>query len=262
MSQHLTDDYWESLDIMALFMQIIQQPRPAMHKNPVSQQHPWRVCHGGSGETMDAAIKSMSSVAQAIISSMPLGPLTGCTKAAKPESFDRSRDKAEQFVWSVCIAVTMQLNTFEDERNKYWMLLSFMCLRDSAGLGENRLAWCYPIHPHSPPSPELWPASREPSVIQIRKGQLMRQLHSLKMMTGLDGRWVHGQVWDASKKDWCSIRWHWKTLSSEASLSWSFQGLHGISKMHSSKASHSRSCSGVLSNLITIWPGQLEDCHP
>jgi len=48
---------------------------------------------------MDAAIKAMSSVAQAILSSMPIGghSLRG-TKSDKPESFDRSREKAEQFV--------------------------------------------------------------------------------------------------------------------------------------------------------------------
>src|SRR5882672_5423533 len=47
-------------------------------------------------------------------------------KAAEPETFDGSRDKAEQFVQSVCIAVTMQLDTFSDERMKILYALSFM----------------------------------------------------------------------------------------------------------------------------------------
>jgi len=47
-------------------------------------------------------------------------------RAAEPESFDRSRDKAEQFVQSVLIAVTMQLDMFADERMKILYALSFM----------------------------------------------------------------------------------------------------------------------------------------
>ena len=43
------------------------------------------------------------------------------------ETFDGSRDKAEQFVRSVCIAVTMQLDTFSDERMKILYALPFMC---------------------------------------------------------------------------------------------------------------------------------------
>src|SRR5882672_5525456 len=47
-------------------------------------------------------------------------------KAAEPETFDGSRDKAEQFVQSVHITVTMQLDTFSDERMKILYALSFM----------------------------------------------------------------------------------------------------------------------------------------
>src|SRR5882672_905270 len=47
-------------------------------------------------------------------------------KAAEPETFDGSRDKAEQFVRSICIAITMQLDTFSDERMKILYALSFM----------------------------------------------------------------------------------------------------------------------------------------
>ena len=76
---------------------------------------------------MDAATKAPLLVVQAILSNMPTrGHLPRNTKAAKPESFDGSRDKAKQFVKSVHIAVMMQLDTFADERMKILDTLSFM----------------------------------------------------------------------------------------------------------------------------------------
>jgi len=54
------------------------------------------------------------------------GHLPRGVRAAEPERFDGSRDKAEQFIRSVHIAVTMQLNTFADERMKILYALSFM----------------------------------------------------------------------------------------------------------------------------------------
>jgi len=47
-------------------------------------------------------------------------------KAADLEFFDGSRDKAEQFIQSIHIAITMQLNMFADERMKILYALSFM----------------------------------------------------------------------------------------------------------------------------------------
>jgi len=48
------------------------------------------------------------------------------TKVAKLESFDGNRDKTEQFIPSIHIAVTMQLDMFKDERMKILYALSFM----------------------------------------------------------------------------------------------------------------------------------------
>jgi len=45
---------------------------------------------------------------------------------ADPEAFDRSRGKTEQFIRSVCITVTMQIDAFADERMKILYALSFM----------------------------------------------------------------------------------------------------------------------------------------
>jgi len=47
-------------------------------------------------------------------------------KVAKPESFIGSRDKPEQFIQSVHITITMQLDMFEDERMKILYALPFM----------------------------------------------------------------------------------------------------------------------------------------
>jgi len=67
----------------------------------------------------DAVAKAKLAIAQAILMNMPTGShLSRGARAAKPESFDGSRDKAEQFVLSICIAVTMQLDMFMDKRMK------------------------------------------------------------------------------------------------------------------------------------------------
>src|SRR5882724_8170027 len=47
-------------------------------------------------------------------------------KATNPEAFDESRGKTKQFVRSVHITVTMQIDTFADERMKILYTLSFM----------------------------------------------------------------------------------------------------------------------------------------
>ena len=54
------------------------------------------------------------------------GQLTRNTKASDPEPFDGSWESMEQFIWSIRIAVTMQLNAFADERMKIPYTLSFM----------------------------------------------------------------------------------------------------------------------------------------
>ena len=56
----------------------------------------------------DTATKATSAVGQTILMSMPTG--------SHPSN--RSRDKAEQFVWSVHIAVMMQLDMFSDKSMK------------------------------------------------------------------------------------------------------------------------------------------------
>ena len=52
--------------------------------------------------------------------------LTRNTKAADPEPFDGNRDQTEEFVRAVRIVVTMQADTFADERMRILYALSFM----------------------------------------------------------------------------------------------------------------------------------------
>ena len=88
------------------------------------------------GDVTTAAAKATSSVAQVITTNMQ-AMTRSCSsrnaRAAEPESFEGSRDKAKQFVQSVHIAIMMQLNMFEDERMKSCML-SPSCGGDSTGL--------------------------------------------------------------------------------------------------------------------------------
>ena len=52
---------------------------------------------------------------------------TRSAKAADPEPFDGNQDQTKEFVRAVWIAVTMQADTFADERMKILYALSFMC---------------------------------------------------------------------------------------------------------------------------------------
>ena len=54
------------------------------------------------------------------------GQSTRNAKVADPETFDRIQEKTEQFVKSICITVTMQIDTFADERMKILYVSSFM----------------------------------------------------------------------------------------------------------------------------------------
>ena len=111
------------------------------------------------------------AIVQAILTNMPTrSHSSSSARAAKPESFDGSRDKAEQFNQSVCIAVTIQLNMFVDKRMKILYTLSFMHRGIVQVLAEMRPMQSCHTPPHSPPSQNYWQALRKPSETQIGKG--------------------------------------------------------------------------------------------
>ena len=80
------------------------------------------------------ALATASAVAQAIAAnpqaSIPVQTSHTSTrnaKAADPEPFNGNQDRTEEFVRAVRIVVTMQADTFADERMKILYVLSFMC---------------------------------------------------------------------------------------------------------------------------------------
>ena len=106
-------------------------------------------------DVANAASQAASAVAQTILTNVQAlagGQPMRNAKVADPETFDGNQEKTEQFVQSVCIAVTMQINTFTDERMKILYALSFM----SGGMAQvwaaMRPAQPWPICPHSTPS--------------------------------------------------------------------------------------------------------------
>jgi len=77
----------------------------------------------------DSATKAASSVVQAILMHILMGgpSMSPHARAAELEVFNGTREKTEQFIQAVCIAVTMQLDTFVGKRMKILYVLSFMC---------------------------------------------------------------------------------------------------------------------------------------
>src|SRR5712664_3381492 len=128
MSHQLTEEYWELLGPNGPFLRKIlhsqsQQLAQLQATNNALEDR----AMDAQTDVSDAAAKAASAVVQAILLNVPTPSHSPRgAKAAKPETFDRSRDKAEQFVRSIHIAVTMQLDTFSDERMKILYALSFM----------------------------------------------------------------------------------------------------------------------------------------
>jgi len=87
-------------------------------------------------DILDAAAKAASAIVQAILMNMPTGiHLARGAQAAELESFDGSRDKAEQVFLPVHIAIMMQLNTFTEKGMKNPVLPLLHAWRNSASLG-------------------------------------------------------------------------------------------------------------------------------
>src|SRR5882672_2627973 len=128
MSHHLTEEYWESLGPNSPFLSEIFNTQSQQLAQLQSVNNVLEDCAMDTQtDISDAAAKAASAVVQAILTNM----LTGShsprgARAAELESLDGSRDKAEQFVQSVHIAITMQLNTFVDKRMKSLYTLLFM----------------------------------------------------------------------------------------------------------------------------------------
>ena len=123
-SHQLTDKYRESLGpngpfLHKLFHSQSQHVQQLQEANNTIKSH----IMDSQDDISKKATKGMSSVAQAILMNMPTrSHLSRSSSTAKLESFNGSRDNAEQFIQSINIAVTMQLDTLADERMKSCML--------------------------------------------------------------------------------------------------------------------------------------------
>jgi len=106
-------------------------------------------------------------------------------RAAELESFDGSRDKAEQFVQSIHIAITMQLDTFVDERMKILYALSFYAWRDGAGLAENETNAVLSHNSTFTTLAELLAGIMRTFRDPDRERMAHAQLHALKMTMGM-----------------------------------------------------------------------------
>src|SRR6267142_2497679 len=101
MSHQLTEEYWDSLGPNSPFLHEIfhsqsQQLSQLQSANNVLEDHAMDT----QTDVSDAAAKAASAVAWAILTNMLMmgSHLPRGARAAEPESFDGSRDKAKQFV--------------------------------------------------------------------------------------------------------------------------------------------------------------------
>ena len=134
MSDRLPNEYWVSLSqnspfLWSLFEGQHEQLQQLKESNAFLQS---RVTDTRDDIT-NVASATASAVAQAIATnpqaSIPVQTShnpTRSAKAADPELFDGNRDQTEEFIRAIQIAVTMQADTFVDERMKVLYALSFM----------------------------------------------------------------------------------------------------------------------------------------
>ena len=134
MTDQLPNEYWESLGqndpfLWSLFMGQQEQVQQLWESNAFLQSRVTDMCD----DITNVASATASTVAQAIVvnpqASIPIqtshDPIQSA-KAADPKPFDGNHDKTEEFVRAVQIVVTMQADTFADERVKVLYALSFM----------------------------------------------------------------------------------------------------------------------------------------
>ena len=124
----LTKEYWESIGPNGPFLCKIFNNQSQQLSQLQTANNALEDC-GMEAQTdiLDAVAKAVSATVQAILTNMPTGSHSSRgARAAKLESFDGSKDKAEQFIQSIHITVMMQLNMFADKRMKLLYAHSFM----------------------------------------------------------------------------------------------------------------------------------------
>src|SRR5882724_4592156 len=128
MSHQLPDEYWESLGPNGLFLRELfhNQLQLVAQLQATNNDLQTRVMDAPD-DIANAASQVALAVACTILTSTQMsGQPTRNAKASDPEPFNGSWESMEQFILSVCIAVTMQLDAFADKRMKILYTLSFM----------------------------------------------------------------------------------------------------------------------------------------
>src|SRR5882724_4452604 len=130
MSHQLPDEYWDSLGPNGPFLcELFHNQSQLVAQLQATNNDLQTQVMDASDDVANVASQAASAVAHTILTSMQMsagGQPTRNAKASDPEPFDGSQESREQFVRSIHIAVTMQLNAFADERMKILYTLSFM----------------------------------------------------------------------------------------------------------------------------------------
>jgi|SRR5882724_2003924 len=106
MSHHLTNKYWESLGPNGPFLHKLFHNQSWQLVQLQTAKNTLDDCAlETQSDVTDAATKATSSIVQAILTNMLTGSYSlWSTRAAELENFNRSRDKAKQFVQSIHVA--------------------------------------------------------------------------------------------------------------------------------------------------------------
>src|SRR5882724_7864470 len=122
MSHQHPDEYWDLLGHNGPFLHKLfhnQSQLVAQLQETNNNLQAWMM--DVPDNIANVASQAMSAIARTILTNEPAptgGQLSWNTKVADPELCDGSQEKTKQFIWSICIAVTMQIDAFTNERMK------------------------------------------------------------------------------------------------------------------------------------------------
>src|SRR5882724_4446806 len=122
MSHQLPDEYWDSLGPNGPFLcELFHNQSQLVAQLQVANNSLQTQVMDAPDDVANVASQAALAVACTILTSMQMsagGQPTRNAKASNPEPFNGSQESMEQFIQSVHIAVTMQLDAFVDERMK------------------------------------------------------------------------------------------------------------------------------------------------
>src|SRR5882724_968077 len=129
MSHQLPDEYWDSLGLNGPFLhKLFHNQLQLVAQLQVTNNDLQTQLMDAPDDIANTASQAVLAVAHTILTSTQTlagGQPTRNAKASDPEPFDGSWESMEQFVQSIHIAVTMQLDAFAGERMKILYTLSF-----------------------------------------------------------------------------------------------------------------------------------------